>query len=152
MKRKDQERRTYLLINRQKKAMRIIAFIQVVTSVFVILAYGRFENEFIRIAFLLAAILFSAYSSIHYVIRIAAMVLNFIVIVFFEYHYLRELLMQVACWERGSCMGGSSFEQLLVFQKLHINNGQILVDSYISPFWMQVQFWRTVLAISMHSL
>ena len=71
MKRRDQERRTYLLINRQKKAMRIVAALQVFTSVFVILAYGRFENEFIRVAFLLAAILFSAYSSIHYVIRIA---------------------------------------------------------------------------------
>ena len=74
------------------------------------------------------------------------------VILLFEYPYLRELLMQCACYEKGACKGGSSFEQLLILQNLSINNGQVLVDGEISKFWMDVQFWRTVLAISLHYL
>jgi len=60
--------------------------------------------------------------------------------------------MQCACFSKGMCQGGSSFEQLQPLKSLKLNDGQMLVDGYISNFWMQLQFWRAFLAVFLQFL
>jgi hypothetical protein len=66
-----------------------------------------------------------------------------------EYWYLRESLMQCACYERGLCKGGSSFEEMAPLRGF-LNDGQLLVDGQLSPGWMQVLFWRSFIATTLH--
>ena len=93
--------------------MRINALILGVASNVVTLMYGRFENEFIRVCIVAMVQLFSFYADQHWVLRLGGLTLNFLLMIFLEYYYLRESLMQSACYDRGLCIGGSSFNQLI---------------------------------------
>jgi len=79
-----------------------------------------------------------------------------------EIYYLRELLLQTSCIEIGKslkllilidfCKGGSSFDELEMFRKMHVNNGSVLYNGKITWEWANVLFWRTFFAITAHYL
>lgn len=73
--------------------MRINALILGVASNAVTLVYGRFENEFIRVCIVAMVQLFSFYADQHWVLRLGGLILNFLLMIFLEYYYLRESLM-----------------------------------------------------------
>lgn len=52
----------------------------------------------------------------------------------------------------GYCRGGSDFGELNILRDLHINNGSVLVNGYISESWVNVLYWRTFLGITAHYL
>ena len=89
--------------------LRVNAFILGIGSNLVALLYGRFENEFIRVSIKAAVALFTFYADQHWVLRIGSLTLNFVSILFMEYFYMRESLLQAACFQRGLCKGGNSF-------------------------------------------
>ena len=76
------------------------ALILGIVSNIITLLYGRFENEFIRVCIVAMVQLFSFYADQHWVLRLGGLVLNFLVMIFLEYYYLRESLMQSACFDR----------------------------------------------------
>ena len=59
----------------------------------VVIIYGRFDNEFLRISVSVGVGLHNYYSYIHYLVRIIAIFGNVFVITAIEYWYLRESLM-----------------------------------------------------------
>ena len=130
--------------------MRINAFLLGIVSNIVTLMYGRFENEFIRVCLVAMVQLFSFYADQHFVLRLGSLILNFMAMIFLEYYYLRESLMQAACYDRQLCKGGSSFNQLIPLQNWKINDGIILVHGEISYGWMLANFWRAFIALTLH--
>ena len=48
------------------------------------------------------------------------------------------------------CNGGSSFSQLGPLEKLHINNGSVLVNGKLTWPWINILFWRAFLALVCH--
>lgn len=83
-------------------------------------------------------------------LRIGALTLNFGMIVVMEYYYLRESLLQAACFQKGLCTGGSSFNQLMILKDMRITDGLILVNGEISYGWMQANFWRAFIVVTIH--
>ena len=75
-------------------------------------------------------------------------------IVLMEYYYLRESLMQAACYQKGLCKGGSNFDQLKPLKDWGITNGSILQENNgiatISYTWMQLHFWRSFFGTILH--
>ena len=63
-----------------------------------IIVYGEFANEFIRLSILMASISFTYWADLHWLIRVAGVASHIFVIQFLEAYYLRELLMQLACF------------------------------------------------------
>ena len=100
----------------------------------------------------MAALAFTFYSYLHWVLRWIGAILHAIVIVVIEVQFLRELIMQLACYQIGKCLGKSSFNQMKVLQSLGFSDGSILVEGKISYVWMNVMFWRTFLAMILHYL
>ena len=78
--------------------LRVNAFLLGIGSNVVALVYGRFENEFIRVSIKAAVALFTFYADQHWVLRVGSLTLNFLSIVFMEYYYMRESLLQAACF------------------------------------------------------
>jgi hypothetical protein len=125
-----------------------------------ILAFGKFENEFLRLNIILASVIFTYFANEHYVIRLVVshysldlvkgLLLHIVVILGLDYLYMREYLMQLGCYTIGMCKGGSTFKQLSFLKSLKINNGLVLVNGHISFEWLNVQFWRTFLAMILH--
>ena len=66
-----------------------------------VIAHGEFDNEFIRISILFISLTFAAYSYLSWFLRIIAVVLHIFVILAVEMPYLRELLLQTACYDAG---------------------------------------------------
>lgn len=51
------------------------------------------------------------------------------------------------------CRGGSSFDELKYLRDdLKINDGLVLNHGYISYVWQNIMFWRTFVAIFLHTL
>lgn len=79
-----------------------------------------------------------------------------------EIYYLRELLLQTSTIEVGKSFtplilvgysrGGSSFDELEILRRLHVNNGSVLYQGYITWEWANILFWRTFFAITAHYL
>ena len=65
-------------------------------------------------------------------IRLIAFALHIVVILGLDYLYLREYLMQLACYVIGQCQGGSTFNEISFLKDIHINNGLVLVNGKIS--------------------
>ncbi len=78
-------------------------------SVSLIIAYGKFNNEFIRITLIIMCLSITFYANLHWVLRIGCIVAQVFVIIVLEMPFLREVILQLACYEQGQCLGGSSF-------------------------------------------
>jgi hypothetical protein len=89
--------------------------------------------------------------------------MNAFVIIALDYLYLREYIMQLACYTKGKkhflifldkCRGGSSFNEInWLRDSLKINDGLVLdARGEISWIWLNVMFWRTFFAIFFHTL
>ena len=74
-----------------------------------IIAFGKFENEFIRLAFIIGTVVFTYFANEHFLIRLISLIFNAVVLLLLEYPYYRELVMQLACYSKDRCSGGSSF-------------------------------------------
>jgi hypothetical protein len=91
--------------------------------------------------------------------------MNAFVILALDHLYLREYIMQLACYTKGKfhkklkscvdkCRGGSSFNQITWLRdSLKINDGLVLdSEGQITWPWLNVMFWRTFIAIFLHTL
>lgn len=106
--------RTRILVKLQSKWLRVIALILVLVSLLPVIVHQRFNNEFVRLMILTTAIAFTYWSELHWILRIIvsdwradwvqSVAIHLFVIFAFETYYLRELLMQCACYERGKCV------------------------------------------------
>jgi len=100
----------------------------------------------------MSALAFTFYSYLHFMLRWCALGLHIFIVIVVETSYIRELIMQLACYQIGQCRGKSSFEQMLVLDNIHLSSGSILIDGSISFKWMNIIFWRTFAAIILHYL
>ena len=73
--------------------LKVIAFILLVTSVSLIIAYGKFNNEFLRITLLVSCLAFTYYSYLHWMVRWCSIIIHIFVITVVETSYLRELIL-----------------------------------------------------------
>lgn len=80
------------------RALSILIFFLTITP---ILAFGTFDNEFLRLNIIFASIIFTYFCKEHYAIRLIAFVLHIVVILGLDYLYLREYIMQLACYVIG---------------------------------------------------
>ena len=99
----------YLLYTRLTNMLKTLAVLLFLMSVSLIIAYGKFNNEFIRITLLVMVIAITFYANLHWVLRLGCIVAHIFTIIILEMPFLRELIMQLACYEIGQCHGGSSF-------------------------------------------
>ena len=132
--------------------LKVLSVLLFLASVSLIIAYGKFNNEFIRITLLMMCLACTFYANVHWLLRICCVIAHVFVIIILEMPFLRELIMQLACFEIGQCLGGSSFNQLEILNKLKITNGSILVDGHIEYKWQVILFWRTMFALTCHYL
>lgn len=132
--------------------LKVLAVFLFFVSVCFIVAYGKFNNEFLRITITMSCLAFTYYSYLHWVVRWLSLFIHIFIIVVIETSYLRELILQLACFELGLCRGGSSFKQLEILDQLKITNGSILVEGAISYRWAAILFWRTMVTLVFHYL
>ena len=122
-------------VSRLVKTLKTLAIFLFFTSCVLIIAYGKFNNEFLRITLLITCLAFTYYSYLHWIVRWISLAIHVFTIVVVETSYLRELILQLACFEIDICRGGSSFNQLEVLNSIRLTNGSILVDGFISFRW-----------------
>ena len=130
--------------------LKVISVILFFSSVCLLIAYGKFNNEFLRITLLISCLGFTFFSYLHWVIRIISLVIHTFTIVVIETAFLRELILQLACYEIEQCRGGSSFNEMEILANIKLTNGSILVDGFISFRWQNILFWRTLVALTCH--
>ena len=139
-----------LIFCRLVKMLKVISVFLFFTSVCLLIAYGKFNNEFLRITLLISCLAFTYYSYLHWVVRIISLVIHTFTIVVIETAFLRELILQLACFEIEQCRGGSSFGEMEILANIKLTNGSILVDGFISWRWQNILFWRTLVALTCH--
>ena len=132
--------------------LKVLSVLLFFVSVCFIIAYGKFNNEFLRITIEMSCIAFTYYSYLHWVVRWCSLIIHVFVITVIETSYLRELILQLACYDLGLCRGGSSFNQLEILGDMRLTNGSILVNGAISYRWAAILFWRTLLTLVFHYL
>ena len=115
--------------------LKVISVFLFFTSVVLLIAYGKFNNEFLRITLLISCLAFTYYSYLHWLVRAIAILIHTFTIVVVETAFLRELMLQLACFEIGQCKGGSSFNEMDILAQIKLTNGSILVDGFISFRW-----------------
>lgn len=115
--------------------LKVLSILLFLTSVTILIAYGKFNNEFLRITLLMACLAFTYYAYLHWLVRWIAVALHAFIIIVIETSYLRELILQLACYEIERCRGGSSFGELEILNSIRLTNGSILVDGVISFRW-----------------
>jgi len=132
--------------------LKVLSILLFFTSVVLIIAYGQFKNEFLHITLLIACLAFTYYAYLHWIVRWISVILHAFIIIVVETSYLRELILQLACYEIERCLGGSSFGELEILNSIRLTNGSILVEGVISFRWQNILFWRTFLALLLHYL
>jgi len=78
-------------------------------SVGLLIGYGKFSNEFIRITLTIISLAFTYYSYLHWVVRMISVAVHIFIILVVETYFMRELILQLACFQLEQCRGGSSF-------------------------------------------
>lgn len=63
------------------------------TSVCLLIAYGRFGNDFLVISLIMAGLAFTFYAYLHFLLRWAALGIHIFLILVVENAYLRELIL-----------------------------------------------------------
>jgi hypothetical protein len=81
------------LVESQILILKYLALIIIFPNMMVVITYGKFENEFLRISVSVAAGMHIYYCYIHFLVRILSILSNIFVITAIEYWYLRESLM-----------------------------------------------------------
>lgn len=120
---------------RLTRALQLIAIFLFLSSVGLLIGYGKFNNEFLRITLTISSLAFTYYSYLHWMVRWISIALHVFIITVVETQFLRELILQLACFEIDKCRGGSSFNEMEVFDTIKLTNGSILVDGFISWRW-----------------
>ena len=64
-----------------------------------LVAYGEFNNEFLRITLTISSLAFTYYSYLHWVVRMISIGLHVFIIAVVEIFFLRELILQLACYQ-----------------------------------------------------
>lgn len=123
-----------------------------VSGVGLLIGYGKFNNEFLRITLTISSLAFTYYSYLHFFVRWLSIGIHIFIITVVETQFLRELILQLACYEISQCRGGSSFKQMEILDTIKLTNGSILVDGFISWRWQNILFWRTVVCLICHYL
>lgn len=95
-----------------EKALKALAILLFFTSVILLIAYGKFNNEFLRITLLIMCLGFTYYSHLHWLIRVISIGIHIFTITVVETAFLRELILQLACFSIDRCKGGSSFGEM----------------------------------------
>ena len=119
-------------------------------SVGILIAYGEFSQDFLIITTIVAACAFSFYSYLHWIVRWIGIILHMFIILFIEMPILREIILQLACYQLGFCRGRSSFEQMQILEDIKLSSGSILVEGHISFTWMAILFWRGLAVVVIH--
>ena len=83
---------------RLEKVLKGISIVLFFTSVMLLVAYGKFNNEFLRITLLVMCLAFTYYSSLHWLIRAISLAIHIFTIVVIETSFMRELILQLACY------------------------------------------------------
>ena len=73
--------------------LKTIAVLLFFFSVCFIVAYGKFNNEFLRITITISCMAFTYYSYLHWIVRICSLIIHVFVITVIETSYLRELIL-----------------------------------------------------------
>lgn len=89
--------------------LKVLAILLFTGSVTLLVAYGKFNNEFLRITVTIACLAFTYYAYLHWLLRWLCALLHAFIIAVVETAFLRELILQLACYEIDQCKGGSSF-------------------------------------------
>ena len=81
------------MVEVQTYLLKKMALFLIFPNMMVVIIYGSFDNEFLRISITVAVGMHIYYSYIHFIVRILALLGNLFVIISIEYWYLRETLM-----------------------------------------------------------
>ena len=81
--------------------MTIIAILLFFFSLVPIVLHQEFKNVFLQICIYIIAISFTYYAYLHWLVRIIGGCTHLFVILVMESFYLRELLLQLACYDLG---------------------------------------------------
>ena len=79
--------------------LKVIAVFLFFTSVCLLIAYGKFNNEFLRITLTISCLSFTYYSYLHWVVRWISLAIHIFMITVVETAFIRELILQLACYE-----------------------------------------------------
>jgi hypothetical protein len=83
------------------KVSKILSILLLLITVTPVIVFGKFHNEFLRLNIMFASIIFTYFANEHYLIRLVAIVVHIVVILSLDYLYLREYIMQLACYVKG---------------------------------------------------
>lgn len=78
-----------------------------VLTILPVVVFGKFRNEFLRINIIFASVIFTYFANEHYLIRMVASIVHVFVILCLDYQYLREYILQLACYSRGKTIYSS---------------------------------------------
>jgi len=81
--------------------LKVLVQLIFVFSVLLIIAYGEFGNDFLVISLIMAGLCFTFYAYLHWLLRWVAIGIHIFIILVVENAYLRELIMQLACYQLG---------------------------------------------------
>eukprot|EP00347_Sterkiella_histriomuscorum_P014128 403362060 len=129
---------------------KILSFVIVLVTIVPVIVHGKFQNEFLRLNIIFASVIFTYFAKEHYLIRLIAIVTHIVVILGLDYLYMREYLIQLAGYVLELSKGGSTYNELSFLKSININNGLVLVDGKITFEWMNIMFWRTFAALTLH--
>ena len=132
--------------------LKVLSQLLFVVSVGLLIAYGEFGQDFLLISMITSTCSFTFYAYLHWLVRWLCVILHIFIIVVIETPMLRELILQLACYQLGQCRGRSSFEEMTILETLKLSTGSILVEGEISFKWMSILFWRCFTVIIIHYL
>lgn len=81
--------------------LKVLSVLLFLASVSLIIAYGKFNNEFIRITLLMMCLACTFYANLHWLLRILCVIFHVFVIIILEMPFLRECILQLTCFEIG---------------------------------------------------
>ena len=73
--------------------MQLLAIFLFVSSVGLLIAYGKFNNEFLRITLTISSLAFTYYSYLHWMVRWLSIIIHVFIITVVETFFLRELIL-----------------------------------------------------------
>ena len=110
----------------------------------------EFHNILLRVCFTMTIGMFNIYSEHHFILRIIAIIINFLMILLIENAFMRESLMLLVCEDLGLCKSKTSFEQLQQLRNWGIIDGHLLVQGESDYASMQLHYWRSFSCIMLH--
>ena len=79
---------------------KLLSILTFLLTIIPIVVFGRFDNEFLRLNIIFSSLIFTYFANEHYIIRLLAMSLHVIVLLGLDYLYMREYIMQLACYTK----------------------------------------------------